>query len=127
MLPYFCTNNTTSTDEKARKNMKARTENRTSHYDREKDDGITCKTHCHLRMHTKLAKENQPSYCYPMVVRVVRNALSRQDEVVVPLTLTLEYISSDEKKKCRYTFESILFFLEKKKDNQQKRRSSRRV
>ena len=47
MAPYFRTN-TTITDEKARKNMKDRTKNRTSHYghyDREKDNGITCKTH----------------------------------------------------------------------------------
>ena len=39
-------------------------------------------------MHTKLAKENRPSSVYSLVVHVVRDALSRQDEVVVPLTLT---------------------------------------
>ena len=42
-------------------------------------------------MHTKLATENRPSSVYSLVVHVVRDALSRQDEVVVPLNLSRIY------------------------------------
>ena len=95
MPPYFFPiNKTIITDEKASKNIKGRTENRTSHYySREKDYGITCKIHCHLRMHTtKLAKENRSSsVTHWRCVWCVMRCHSRQHEVVVPLTLTRIY------------------------------------
>ena len=135
MPPYFFPINKTTINhrrESKQKHQGPHTENRTSHYGhyygREKAYGITCKIHCHLRMHTtKLAKENRSSFVtHSLAVRVVRNAL--------PFTPGRGGRSSDPNSDIsaaiRKDFAGILLslyysFLYKKEENQQNRRSRR--